>query len=136
MALDELTLLKWKSKKMQQKEQEEYEIWAFPHGQRQRDNLEALLKAVFPKEPYAMALVSFLTCKELYEKYLNKAGSRSDAVWYLFKRQRNYKQILSKKDLSKHIECVLADADLDESCEYPTADTIIGRAQRLDSLHR
>jgi len=134
MALGDWGLFSWKSKATQEKEQEEYALWAFPYGQTQRENLEKLLLEVYPKETVATTLIPFLTCKELYEGIVKKSGSRNDAIETLINSVKRYKQILKKKDMTTYIAFVLADADIDESCVYPTADEIRATALELDKL--
>jgi len=125
----------WKSKATQKKEMEDYGAWAFPHGQKQRDNLEALLKEVFPKEPATTALVQFLTCKELYEEVLDKTGSYNTAIDELINSQKRYKQIIKKKDMVVYIALVLADSSIDEECEYPTGEEIREGAQLIEQQY-
>jgi len=131
MALGDLGMFSWKSMAAQEKEQEEYALWAFPRGQTQRDNLEKLLKELFPKDNTAMALVSFLTCKELYEGALGKGGSRDDAIGTVKREQKKYRHILKTKDMAMYIALVMADADIDERCEYPAVGELRERAQEL-----
>lgn len=134
MALGEYQIFTWKSKATQQKEQEEYEKWAFPYGQQQRDALQKLMLEIYPKESVPTTLIPFLTCKELYGNILAKAGSRDSAVDVMVNKQKKYKQILKKKTMTTYLALVLADADIDEQCEYPEAETIIARARELDRL--
>jgi len=136
MALGEYTLFTWKSKATQQREQEEYEKWAFPYGKEQREKLQALLLAIYPKESIPNTLIPFLTCKELYEGALKKAANSEEAIDTLLNKQKKYKQILRKKDMPTFIALVLADAEIDEQCEYPSADEIRARALELESIRR
>ena len=135
MALGEYQLLTWKSKATQQKEQEAYEKWAFPFGEKQRENLQALLLSVYPKESIPTTLIPFLTCKELYEGIMQKS-SRDEAVDILINKQKKYKRIIKKKDMTTYIALVQADAGIDESCEYPSADEIRERVQQLEKLRQ
>lgn len=136
MALGEFQLFTWKSKSTQQKEQEDYEKWAFPHGQKQRDALQKLLLEVYPKESVPTTLIPFLTCKELYEGVLKKAASQDDAIDIMINRQKKYKQIIKKKTMSTFLALVLADADTDDQCHYPSADEIKARALKIDGIRR
>ena len=136
MSLGDYQIFQWKSKSTQQKEQEEYEKWAFPHGKAQQDNLQALLLAVFPKETIPTTLIPFLTCKELYEGVLKKAGRRDVAVDTLINTQKKYKRIIKKKDMPTYIALVLADEAIDESCEYPSVDVIREHVQELEKLRK
>ena len=135
MALGEYQIFAWKSKATQQREQEEYEKWAFPYGEKQRENLQTLLLSVYPKESVPTTLIPFLTCKELYEDLLKKS-SRDETVDTLINKQKKYKRIIKKQDMTTYIALVQADAGIDESCEYPSADDIRGRAQQLEILRR
>lgn len=134
MALGEFTLFTWKSKATQQKEQEDYARWAFPYGQAQRDHLEKLLLEVFPGESVPTTLIPFLTCKELYENILKSSGSRESATDTLINKQKKYKQIIKKKHMTTYIALVLADAQIDEQCEYPSADDILASSRELEKL--
>jgi hypothetical protein len=136
MALGDYSLFSWKSKAAQQKEQEDYAAWAFPYGEKQRENLQALLFAVFPKESVPTTLIPFLTCKELYETVLKNFGSREKAIDRLINTQKKYKLIIKKKDMTKFIALVLADADIDERCEYPPVEDILAKVQELEDLKR
>ena len=136
MSLFESQIFSWKSKATQKTEQEAYDKWAFPYGQKQRDNLQELLFAVYPKETVATTLIPFLTCKELYEKALKSSESRDGAVDALVNKQKKFKQIIRKKDMPMYIALVLADAGVDEKCQYPTAEEIRQRAQEIERIRR
>jgi len=136
MALGEWGMFSWKSKATQEREQEDYALWAFPHGEKQRENLEKLLLEVYPRETVPTTLIPFLTCKELYEGVLKKTGSREEAIETLINNVKKYKQIIKKKNMTTYIAFVLADAGIDESCEYPTADEIRASAQELEKLRK
>jgi len=136
MALGDYNLFTWKSRATQEKEQEEYAKWAFPYGQKQRDNLQELLFALFPRESVPTTLIPFLTCKELYEGILRKAGSRDAAIDTLVNKQRKYKQIIKKKNMTMYLALVLADADVGEQGEYPDADKIRELAEELEKYKK
>jgi hypothetical protein len=126
-------MFSWKSKATQQKEQKEYAAWAFPYGQKQRDSIEKLLKEIYPKENASIALVSFLTCKELYEAVINKTGPCENNVLIdkMLNEHKRYKQIIKMKDIPIYIALVIADSNIDDQCEYPAADEIRALAQEL-----
>jgi len=131
MALGDFQLFSWKSREAQQREQEEYAKWAFPYGEIQRENLEKLLLSVYPRESIQSALVSFLTCKELFEGLLKNAASREEAADLLINNTKRYKQIIRKTEMHVYTALVLADADIDENCRYPSADEILAHAAEL-----
>ena len=136
MALGEYSVFSWKSKATQEKEQIEYEKWAFPYGDKQREKLQALLLAVFPKDTVPTTLVPFLTCKELYDRALEKAEVRDLAIDIMINKQKSYKRIIKKKDMPTFLALVLADADIDENCEYPQADSIHERAREIEGRQK
>jgi len=133
MGLGDISWFSFKSRATAAKEQAEYAKWAFPFGQEQRDNLEKLLKEIFPKEPLPSLLIPFLTCKELYEGILEKAGSTDAAIDVMINKQKSYKQILKKKTMTIYLALVLADAGVDEQCLYPSADDILKKAGELEA---
>ena len=136
MVFGEHGLFSFKNKATIEREQEEYAAWAFPYGQKQRDTLEALLLEVFPKKKaISTVLIPFLTCKELYEGAMAKNGALDKTVTELMKKQKNYSQIIKSKDMCTFIALVIADADVGESCEYPTADEIRASALEIEQKY-
>ena len=128
-------LFKWQSAADIKREQAAYEKWAFPHGEKQRDNLKSLLKEIFKKDE-GFVLFTYLMCKEMYEKALEDSDSRDMAINELVNSKKNSRlqviKQLKQNEWLLHIALVLADEKVDESCEYPTADMIIAKAQELD----
>ena len=128
-------LFKWQSAADVKREQAAYEKWAFPHGEKQRDNLKSLLKDIFKKDE-GFILFTYLTCKEFYERAMEDSTSRDMAIDKLVNGRKESRLTIIKQ-LKQHewltyIALVLADENVDESCEYPTADMIIEKAQELD----
>ena len=136
MALGDYQMFSWKSRAAQEKEQQDYEAWAFPLGEKQREALQALLFELYPKESVPTTLIPFLTCKELYEGLLKKTGSRDAAVDTMINKQKKYKQIIKKKTMSTYLAVVLADAEIDESCSYPSAEAILERVIELEAIRK
>ena len=136
MGIGDSGIFSFKSRATQEKESEEYAKWAFPYGQTQRDNLEKLLLEIYPKETIPTTLVPFLTCKELYEGALKKSGSTDMAIEILINQQKQYKLIIRKKTMTMYLALVLADAQIDEKCEYPSADEIKAKEQELELLRK
>ena len=136
MALGNSGLFSWKSKETIEREAKEYETWAFPYGQEQRDKLEALVREVVPKGHVPFALMGFLTCKELYEKHLKQTESSDKATDILINVEKKYMQIIKKKEMTTFLALVLADAEIDERCEYPSAVEIHESIEKLEKLRR
>ena len=135
MALGEFSLFQWKNKEAREREQKEYSEWAFPHGPDQRKNLEALMRELRPRERVEFMLMGFLTCKELYERYLKKLETKEKTLYYMIHEEKKYKQIIEKKDMTTHLALVLADAEVDEQCVYPSADEIRASIKEIDELY-
>ena len=129
-----------KTKEQVQEEYDSYEKWAFPYGQEQRDKLEKLLAEVYPdarkpKERLATATIQFLTCKELYEKDLEKYGTMLHTVEYMLVGRRRYKAIIKRSEMATLLALVTADAALDpDNLEYPTAERILATAAEYEKL--
>ena len=136
MALGEFRLFQFKSKKQMEKEEREYAAWAFPYGDMQRDNLTALVRELIPKASTSLCLASFLTCKELYESTLEDSESKDKAVDNMINVMRSYGQLIKKDELPIYLALVLADADIDEKCEYPSADEIRALTQELTDMRK
>lgn len=135
MALDEIPILTWKSKKKRAKEMADYEKWAFPYGEQQRENLIALLLEVFPGETVPTTMIPFLTCKELFDT-AQETREHDDAIDAMINRQISYKKIIRKKDMATYLALVLVDAQVDETLQYPSADEVRKRAAMLEQLRR
>ena len=129
-------LFSWKSKAEMEAEHERYRIWAFPYGQKQRDNLQALLLDIFPKGSDATTLIPFLTCKELYDNALKNNSEREEAIFTIVNKERRLMQLVKKKDMPLYVALVIADAEVDERCQYPTADEIRASALEIEKLLR
>ena len=136
MALGEFTLFNFKSKKQREKEEREYAAWAFPNGELQRERLAGLMRELKPRESPQLMMFSFLTCKELYKNQFEEAKSHEDAISRFLGSAKNYKQLIRRDDLCMYLALVLADADIDEKCEYPGADEIRTRASELEELRK
>ncbi|MCL2366556.1 MAG: hypothetical protein FWC75_05845 [Oscillospiraceae bacterium] len=134
MALGDFQLFSWKSKETLKKEQEVYEKWAFPYGTQQRENLEKLMREVCPKEQLPFLMMGFLTCKELFEKILEGVESEAQVVDRLINKEKKYKNVISKREMTRYVAFVLADRKIDESCQYPSADEMREHIQALDNM--
>ena len=134
MALGEFSLFQFKSKAQVEKEAVEYEAWAFPHGERQKEVLVSRLKELKPKGSQQIMLISFLTVKELYDAAVKETESEEGAIKSLIVKAGKYKQIIRPKDLSMYIAVAVADAEVDESCEYPSAEVLQERIQEIEEI--
>ncbi|MCL2249998.1 MAG: hypothetical protein FWC13_12100 [Oscillospiraceae bacterium] len=136
MALGEFNLFQVKSKAQKEKEAAEYETWAFPHGEKQKEILTSRLKELKPKESQQVMVIAFLTVKELYEAAVKDTESEEDAIKSLIVKAKRYKQIIRPKDLSMYIAATIADAGVDENCEYPSAEVLRERIEEIEKLRQ
>jgi len=134
MALGEMKMFQFKSREQLKEEEEEYALWAFPHGEKQRENLCALIKELAPRKNAQSSLISFLTCKELYEKALKKPDSKHDIANHMLNVIKGYQQLVKPTEMPMYLALVMADAEVDESCEYPPADEMSARIQEFEKL--
>ena len=134
MALGEFRLFQFKSKEQREKEQKEYAAWAFPFGDLQKTNLTALLAELKPKESGQILMFSFLTCKELYKNNVDDPDTREAVIRKVLSSAKRYKQIIKGSDMSMYLAVVLADDEIDEMCEYPSADEIRVSMQEIDAI--
>ncbi|MCF0121240.1 MAG: hypothetical protein HUJ65_06335 [Oscillospiraceae bacterium] len=122
--LGDIPWLSWKSKSAQEKESEEYEKWAFPYGQPQRDKIEAILKELLPKEKPQIALIAFLTCKEIFGRSYTGDGMYDYALKRTKKDVKRYKTFVRKKDAPKYVALAVADVMITSDLEYPSMEKL------------
>ena len=132
MGLGDFKLFQWKSNMQVEKEAKAYAQWAFPFGETQKEKLNALFSELKPKEMRTISLVSFLTCKELYENVEEEAESQDDAIRKFLKLVKNHSSLVKKKDVTMYLAVVLADMEIDEECDYPNVEEFRERIQELD----
>lgn len=134
--LGENNIFTWKNKKVRKREEEEYAKWAFPYGQPQRERLTALLRSIFPHEAEPAALVSFLTCRELYEEALRSTGERDAAIESAIKLLPKYKGVVRKKDILAYLTLVLVHEETGgQADEYPPTAEIVYRIDEMKRLY-
>ncbi len=131
--LGEITWLTWKSKSTLAKEQEEYEKWAFPYGAPQREKIEALLKHYFPKEEMQVALVSFLTCKELFSRAYNGPETYDATLKRLKRDMRRYRNVVNKKQAPTYAAISIADALITPELDYPSHERLMEIAAQYEA---
>ncbi len=138
MPIGEYQWLSFKSKKTRERDAKEYEEWAFPYGQAQRDKITELLAELFPKEDRSVALVCHLTAKELVSRYhdiYDLPEHHDFAYKNMAKDFKRYKRMFGK-GAARFIYAALGMADLDitEELNYPSADEFRAKAAELEIL--
>ena len=127
----------FKTRKQRERDAKNFNRWAFPYGDPQRQKLIEILKELLPKEDPKAALAVYLMGREAYK------GSFKDDAEDLAERTESYKlhslDILLKNQLfgryKKFIPyykaLVLADAQVDETLNYPSVEELRRRAEEL-----
>ena len=124
----------WKTKAEREQEAEDYAEWAFPFGEGQQDMIKSLLATLVAENDASLAMVQFLSCRELYEKALKDTKRREAAIEMMMSRTKKYKLIIKEKDMGMYLSLVLANASVDETLEYPSPEQIRAYADELNLL--
>ncbi len=134
--LGEIQWLSFKSKKTQQKEQEEYNGWAFPYGKAQEDALRVRLKELFPKEDPRFALICVLTCKEIFSDTVREGYYSPEyhdlAVNIIRKDLKRYRRLFRKGTSTTYFALGMADSQIGPELQYPSAEELRATGGRLD----
>ena len=141
MALGDIQWLQWKTKKTRDRDAAEYAEWAFPYGDKQKDKIFAMLSELMPKETREVAMVGFLTAKEIvgrYSKIYDIPEHHDYALECMNKDFKRYKRLFRNKE---HIKlcCALSfvDMDITEELQYPPAEVVRRKAEEIgDELAR
>ncbi|MCL2426050.1 MAG: hypothetical protein FWD05_06905 [Oscillospiraceae bacterium] len=134
MALGDFKLFQYKSKNQRDREEHEYAVWAFPYGDTQKEKLCELFKELIRKPYIPMCLTVYLTCKELFEWTLKNSESHEEAINKMINVVKGYEQLLTPAETPLYLALVLASAEIDENCEYPSADEIRTRIKELEDM--
>ena len=127
----------FKTAKQRARDERNYARWAFPYGDAQKEKLMQLIRELLPKEDPKAALSVFLMGRQAYR------GSFRDDPEDLAERTAQDQmdaldQILAtqlfgryKKFIPYYKVLVLADLEVDESLNYPSAEELRRRAEEL-----
>ena len=127
----------FKTAKQRERDERNFARWAFPYGEAQKEKLVQLIRELMPKEDPKAALSVFLMGREAYR------GSFRDDPEDLAERTERGKMgaldaILAnqlfgkyKKFIPYYKVLVLADLEVDESLNYPSAEELRRRAEEL-----
>ena len=127
----------FKSAKQRARDERNFARWAFPYGDVQKERIVQLIRELMPKEDPKAALSVFLMGRQAYrgsfrddpedlaERTAADQMAALDAILasQLFGRY--------KKFIPYYKVLVLADLDVDERLEYPTAEELRSRAENL-----
>ena len=127
----------FKTAQQRQRDERNFARWAFPYGDAQREKITQLIRELMPKEDPKAALSVFLMGREAYR------GSFRDDPEDLAERTEDGKMkaldaVLAnqlfgryKKFIPYYKVLVLADLEVDEKLEYPSAEELRRRAEDL-----
>jgi len=127
----------FKSAKQRAREEKQYARWAFPYGDAQKEKVTQIIRELLPKEDPKAALALFLMGRQAYR------GAYNDDPEDLEERTEDNKiaaldRLLAtqlfgryKKYIPYYRVLVLADLDVDETLNYPSADELRRRAEEL-----
>ena len=130
-------LFVFKTKKQRERDERNFNRWAFPYGQPQREKVTALLGELLPKEDPKVALALYLMGRQAYR------GSFKDDAEDLAERTEERKlhaldHQLSEQLFGRHKKTkpyykamVLADAKVDETLNYPSVEELRRMAEKL-----
>ena len=133
MAKDPFNLFRFRSKKQEQKELEEYTAWAFPYGSAQKEKIRVLLAALVPKEDASIAMMAFLIGKEAYwdKDEEHDENEQWDPLQEAADVLRRNGLRIHRKHLPLYLALILADSQVVERLLYPAAEELIALAERL-----
>lgn len=127
----------FKSAKQRAREEKQFARWAFPYGEPQKEKVAELICQLLPKEDPKAAMAVFLMGREAVR------GSFKDDPEDLAERTEKNKmaaldQTLQmqlfgryKKYIPYYKVLVLADLEVDETLNYPSAEELRYRAEEL-----
>ena len=132
-----MDLFTFKTKKQREREARNFDRWAFPYGLPQREKVESLIKELLPKEDPKAGMAIYLMGRQAYY------GSFKDDPEDLAERTEAQKMhsldyLLSqqlfgrfKKFIPYYKALVLADAQIDETLNYPSVEELRRVAEEL-----
>ena len=132
-----MDLFVFKSAKQREREAKKFDRWAFPYGEPQREKLKELLKGLLPKEDPKVALAMYLIGRQAYRGSFKEdaedLAERTEAQKIKALDYQLSTQLFGryKKFLPYYKALVLADAQVDETLNYPSVEELRRRAEEL-----
>lgn len=132
-----MDMFAFKTAKQRERDAKNFNRWAFPYGEPQRQKIIDIIKQLIPKEDPKAALAVYLMGREAYR------GSFKDDAEDLAERTEERKlraldyqlkeQLFGryKKFIPYYKVLVLADAQVDERLNYPSVEELRRRAEEL-----
>lgn len=126
----------FKSKEEREREARQMQCASFPYGKAQHDAVTALLKALLPEEPEALAQTIYLIGKRAYLQDL-ELGEPDPALPLNETLPKTFrvlgKQLFGKhrEKLPRYLALILADHAVDETLQYPSPEELLETARKL-----
>ena len=117
-----------KSFKQKEEEQRQYTAWAFPYGPAQQSKVQQLILELMPDENKT-GLVVYLIGREAYQN-----AETEDPMVAACRAMRDQLPGRHGKKRYLFLALILADAQIDESLQYPDAETIRQEAKKLEEM--
>ena len=127
----------FKTRKQRERDAQKFNRWAFPYGEPQREKLIAIIKELLPKEDPRSAMAVFLMGRQAYRGSFKDdpedLAERTDADKMAALDKMLAQQLFGryKKFIPYYKVLVLADLDVDETLNYPSAEELRRRAEAL-----
>ena len=127
----------FKTAKQRERDERNYARWAFPYGDAQKETVLQLIRELMPKEDPRAALSVFLMGRQAYRGSFRDdpedlaertSQDQMDALDAVLANQLFGKY---KKFIPYYKVLVLADAQVDETLNYPSVEELRRRAEEL-----
>lgn len=125
----------FKTPRQREKEQRQYNAWAFPYGEAQKQIVSDLLQKLLPDEGKT-AMAIYLIGREAYI-----GGVDEDLADYTVQQRLEYTVRLlrdqlpgrHKRKLWSYLALILADEHIDAQLQYPTVEQLREKAAELEA---
>lgn len=127
----------FRTKEQKQAEARQYARWACPYGDAQREKLTELLAAILPQEGAQLGMTCYLTGREAYQGGIREPGDEPDTATEEEKRIRAAKKLRRSLqgrigiEMARYIALIEADAQVDETLNYPAPDALMAAGDEL-----
>ena len=128
--IGEIQWLNFKTKRVREREEAEYNKFAFPYGDPQKEKVMEILRRLVPKMDDVTLLISFLTCKELYfDAYTGE--NYDEAIKITKKSMHRYRRFVTKKYAPIYLALAIIDLSISDQLDYPPDEEIIERSKEF-----
>ena len=132
-----MDMFAFKTKKQREREEKQFDRWAFPYGLPQREKLVAIIAELLPKEDPKVALALYLMGRQAYRgSFKDDPEDLADRTEAKKLRALDYQlseQLFGRKKklIPYYKALVLADAQVDETLNYPSVEELRRMAEEL-----